>query len=139
MTATRQNNGKRHKEDVRLLGSGGQIAAARSGDDAGVIGGERLGKLVLLALLEKIEIELFLYLLLALDGEQILGLVGVGRQLAGGHCLAAVNTTHLGAKADNIVIYRLDDALLHLLKRMGEILNKGAFFTTCSTARGSDM
>ena len=37
-----QTYGKGHKEDVHLLGSRGKEAATRSGDDAGVIGGECL-------------------------------------------------------------------------------------------------
>ena len=37
-----QTYGKGHKEDVHLLGCSGKEAATRSGDDAGVIGGECL-------------------------------------------------------------------------------------------------
>ena len=87
--------GEGRQEHVAAVGRRGGVRAAGRRDDARVVGGEGLRELVLLALLQQEEVELLLHLLLALDGEQVLGLRGVGGDARRGLLLAPLEAGDL--------------------------------------------
>ena len=79
-----QGNGEGDEQDAVLVGRDGTIAAPWLCDGTGVVGCEGLRQLVLLTFLQQEEVQGLLDLLLALDAEQVVGLLGIGRQLADG-------------------------------------------------------
>ena len=102
-----------HEPDVAAHGGHGQVAARRRGDDAGVVGGEGLGKFVFLALLQQEEVERLLHLLLAAYTLQVLGLVGVAGNLRGSLRLAGLEVAELGVERSDEVVDALHDAAAH--------------------------
>ena len=74
--------------------------------DAVVVGGERLRELILLALLQEVEIQRLLDLLLTLHREQILGLVGIRREMRGHMLFRGGRTLQQFVKRGNLVIQR---------------------------------
>ena len=93
-----------HQQDVAAHWCHRQVAACRRSDDAGIIGGESLGKLVFLTLLEEEEIERLLYLLLTAYSLQILSLVRVAGNLRGGMRLVCLQGTQLGTEGYHKVV-----------------------------------
>ena len=102
---------ERHEQDVAADGRHGGEGAGGRGDDAGVVGGERLAELVLLTFLEEEEVERLLHLLLAAHGLQVLRLVGVAGYLRGGLRLVRLEVGELGIEGSHIVVDTLHDAV----------------------------
>ena len=94
------------------------VVARRRGDDAGIVGGECLGKLVLLALLEEEEIERLLDLLLATHGLQVLSLVRIAGNLGGSGSLVCLQGAQLGLEGYHEVVETGSDALAHGAKAL---------------------
>ena len=102
-----------HQQDVAAHRCHRQVAACRRSDDTGIIGGESLGELVFLTLLEEEEIERLLYLLLSAYGLQILSLVRVAGNLRGGTRLVSLQGAQLGAEGYHEVVETGADASAH--------------------------
>ena len=94
------------------------VVARRRGDDAGIVGGKCLGKLVLLALLEEEEIERLLDLLLATHSLQVLSLVRVAGNLGGSGSLVGLQGAQLGLEGYHEVVETGSDALSHGAKAL---------------------
>ena len=83
----RKDNDYRNKQpqsecdykDVFTHGRRRQHAAVRWGDNAGIVGRERLREFVFFTLLQQEQVKSLLYLLLAFHRKQIFGLRWVGR------------------------------------------------------------
>ena len=118
-----QHEGYEH--DVAAHRCHRHVVARRRGDDAGIVGGERLGEFVLLALLEEEEIERLLDLLLATYGLQVLSLVRVACNLGGSGSLVSLKVAQLGLEGYHEVVEAGCDALAHGAKALVVVSHQG--------------
>ena len=108
-----QSEHERDEQNLLGVGSGRERRALGLGDDTGVVGGECLGKLVLLTLLEEEHVEGFLDFLLTLDAEQVLGLVGVVGQAGSSLLFRLLDTALLGLEGIDQVVDGSQDGAAH--------------------------
>ncbi len=124
-----QAEGDGHQEDVTTHGTGGEQAAHRGCDDAGVVGGEGLGELVLLSLLEEEEVELLLDALLTLYAKQVLCLGRVASDAGGAGCRTGSIASHLGIEGADLVVDGGDDSAALLVELGIEVLHEWVLLT----------
>ena len=101
----KQAEGYRNQGNVLLDRSGGYHAARRRGDDAGVVGSERLGKFVFLTLLQQEQVKCFFHFLLAFHREKVFSLCRIGGNPCGGLLLALLKRAQLGIECGDMVVY----------------------------------
>ena len=114
--------------DHLLVGRDRSVGAARGGDDARVVGGEGLGELVLLALLEQIEVQSFLDLLLALVGEQAAGLERDVAHARLGGALGLLRGTDLDADGLDVVVQGGQDRAAQGGELLVQVLDEEVLF-----------
>ena len=102
-----------HEDDVAAHRLHGLGVARRRGDDARIVGGESLGKLVFLSLLQEEEVERLLHLLLATHCLQVLCLARVAGYLAGGLRLVCLQVAKLRVECHHEVVDTGYDAMAH--------------------------
>ena len=119
-----QGDGEGHQQDAVTLWGGGLAAAPRVGDDARVVGGERLRQLVLLALLQEEEIQRLLHLLLALERQQVVLLLRSGRQAAHGSTVGRLHRVELGGEGGLRVVEGLQDGAAQVAERHVDVAHQ---------------
>ena len=99
------------QENAVAVGRGGLAGPPRRSDDAAVIGSERLGQHVLLAALQKEDVELLLDAVLALDALQVVALAGRLGHLADSFGMAALSFGKLGIEGETGIVDGDEDGL----------------------------
>ena len=108
-----ESENESHEDDVAAHRLHGLDVARRRGDDARVVGGESLGKLVFLSLLQEEEVERLLHLLLATHCLQVLCLARVAGYLAGGLRLVCLQVAKLRVECHHEVVDTGYDTMAH--------------------------
>ena len=108
-----QSEHESHEDDVAAHRLHGLDVARRRGDDARIVGGESLGKFVLLSFLQEEEVESLLHLLLATHCLQVLCLARVAGYLAGGLRLVCLQVGKLRVECHHEVVDTGYDAMAH--------------------------
>ena len=119
---------KGHKHDPALLRSN-RAVDHRVLDHTGVVGGESLGELILLTLLEKVEVEALLDALLTLDAEQLVSLLRVGGNLRGSGPGLALEAAVAGVESHDLVVHGHRDSASHRLEGLVHILDQHVVLT----------
>ena len=120
----RQAEHQGHQQDHLLVGGDGGVGAVGRGHDPGVVGGEGLRELVLLALLEEEQVQGFLDFLLALVAEELAGLARVLGDARVGGCAGAARARQLGLGADDVVVDGGEDGAAQLLQLAVQVLDE---------------
>ena len=123
-----QTNDKGDEPDHKLVRFCGSARAVRFLDDTGVVGGEGLGQLILLAFLEEEEVKGLFHLLLALHGEQIFGLVWVGGQVGADLPVGALQAAQQALLRCQLIVNTGNNGLTHGGQFHIQILHEGVLF-----------
>ena len=125
----RQGNCKCHQEYVVTDGSSRGCTAVWLGNDTGIISRESLRKFIFLTLLQKEEIQRLLDLLLTLDGQQMVRLLGVGRKFTKSTAVDSIHSTELGTEGGLGIVERIDNGAAQITECNVKVTNKGVLLT----------